>query len=71
MRYVLIVIGVILAIAAFISVIGWRLPVRHQASVEKSFRAAPAELFDLITNAGAFPDWRRDVTGAERRSEPH
>jgi uncharacterized protein YndB with AHSA1/START domain len=65
MRYVLIVIGVIIAIAGFISIVGWSLPVRHQATLERSFRATPAQLFDLITNVAAFPSWRKDVKGVE------
>ena len=48
MRYVLVGIGVIIAIVAFISIIGWSLPVRHQARVERSFRATPTQLFELL-----------------------
>jgi len=65
MRYALIVIGVIIAVVGFICIIGWSLPVRHQATVERTFRATPAQLFDLITNVTAFPSWRSEVTRVE------
>lgn len=65
MRYVLIVVGVLVAIVAVVSVVGWSLPVRHQASAEKTFRATPAQLFALLTDVTAFPTWRGEVTGTE------
>jgi uncharacterized protein YndB with AHSA1/START domain len=65
MRYVLIVVGALVGIAAVIVIIGWSLPVGHQATVEKSFRATPSQLFALINDVAAFPTWRSEVTRAE------
>lgn len=65
MRYVLIVVGSIVAIVAVVSAVGWSLPVSHRATAAKTFRASPAQLFALLTDVTAFPTWRSDVTGAE------
>jgi uncharacterized protein YndB with AHSA1/START domain len=61
MRYVLIGIGALVAIAAVIAVIGWSLPVKHRASVARVFQASPAQIFALITDVASFPSWRSDV----------
>lgn len=62
MRYVLITIGVIVGLIAVITIVGWSLPVRHQASVERTYRATPAALFTLITDVSSFPSWRRELS---------
>ena len=47
-------------------VVGWLLPDRHRASRQATFRAAPATVWELITNVEAFPSWRGDVKTVER-----
>jgi uncharacterized protein YndB with AHSA1/START domain len=65
MRYVLIVVGSIVAIVVLIAAIGWSLPVRHRASVARTYQASAASLFALITDVAAFPTWRSDVKSVE------
>lgn len=65
MRYVLIGVGVLAGVIAIIAVIGWSLPVQHRSTLERSYRASPAQLFGLITDVSAFPSWRSDVVRAE------
>ena len=65
MRYVLIAVGVIVAIVVVIAVIGWSLPVHHHASVARTYQASPTTLFGLITDVAAFPTWREDVKKVE------
>jgi uncharacterized protein YndB with AHSA1/START domain len=66
MRYVLIAIGVLAGIVLVIAIVGWSLPVRHQASAERTYRASPTALFALITDVSAFPSWRSEVTRVEQ-----
>jgi uncharacterized protein YndB with AHSA1/START domain len=61
MRYVLIGIGVLVAVAVVIAAIGWSLPVKHRASVARVFEASPAQIFALITDVASFPSWRSEV----------
>ena len=65
MRYVLIVVGSIVAIVVLIAAIGWCLPVRHRASGARTYQASAASLFALITDVAAFPTWRSDVKSVE------
>ena len=65
MRYVFIAVGVIVAIVVVIAVIGWSLPVRHHASVARTYQASPTTLFGLITDVAAFPMWRDEVKKVE------
>jgi uncharacterized protein YndB with AHSA1/START domain len=61
MRYALLVIAVIAGFVAIVAVVGWSLPVRHRASMARTYRASPAALYSLITDAASFPSWRSDV----------
>jgi uncharacterized protein YndB with AHSA1/START domain len=65
MRYVYIGIGALVAFIALVAVVGWLLPVRHRATVERTYKASPAALFALITDVGSFPSWRRELQGVE------
>lgn len=65
MRYALIAIGVVVALVLLVAVIGWTLPVRHQASQARTYKASASQLFALITDVSAFPNWRKEVTKVE------
>lgn len=65
MRYVYIGVGGLVAIVVIVTTVGWMLPVRHRASVARTYKASPAELFGLITDVGSFPGWRRELDGVE------
>jgi uncharacterized protein YndB with AHSA1/START domain len=65
MRYVYIVVGALVALVVLITVIGWVLPVRHKASVARTYRASAPALFGLITDVASFPSWRSEVTQVE------
>lgn len=51
---------VILAVVAVVAV-GWRLPVHHLSSRERTFSASPDTLFALISHPASYPRWRRGV----------
>jgi len=65
MRYVYIGIAALVALVVLIAVVGWMLPVRHRSTVERTYKATPADLFTLITDVGSFTSWRRELQGAE------
>ena len=69
MRYALIAIGVIVALVLIVVVVGWTLPERHRASMERTYNASPAALFSLITDVQSFPTWRKEVTRVELLSD--
>lgn len=65
MRYALLALAVLAGFVAVVAVIGWSLPVRHRASLARTYRATPAAMYALITDAASFPSWRRDVQRVE------
>jgi uncharacterized protein YndB with AHSA1/START domain len=65
MRYVLIAVGVLVALVLCVVLVGWALPKRHHVTVERAYVAAPAALFALISDVKAYPSWRTDVTRVE------
>jgi uncharacterized protein YndB with AHSA1/START domain len=65
MKWILIVLGVIAAIAAVVVVIGYALPVKHVAARQAHLRQSPDRVFGLITNVNDFPAWRPSVTRVE------
>ncbi len=65
MKWVLIVLGVLLALALAIIAIGYTLPLAHTARSSVVLRAAPADVWAAITDISAYPDWRDDVDAVE------
>ncbi len=65
MRYVLIVAGTLGFIVLVVLLVGWMLPVGHLATREATYRATPGQVFKLITDVKAFPQWRPSVTKVE------
>lgn len=61
-------IAIVAVAVLVVMVIGWSLPVQHQASREASFPAAPEVVYSAITDVGEFPKWRSNVDRAERVS---
>jgi len=65
MRYVYFGLASIVALVVIVAVIGWLLPVRHQATAARTYKASAPALFSLITDVSSFPTWRREVTKVE------
>src|SRR5436190_4581878 len=65
MRYVYITVGSIIALVVIVVVVGWMLPVRHRASMARTYSASAPALFSLITDVPSFPSWRRELTRVE------
>ena len=66
MKLLLIVGGLILALVVLVLVVGWLLPVKHQALQAATFSATPERVWQLITDIDSFPGWRGDVKGVTR-----
>jgi uncharacterized protein YndB with AHSA1/START domain len=66
MKWVLIVGAVLVAVAIVAVLVGWSLPVKHAASRQATFRAAPEIIWRLITDVDGFPVWRRDIKKVDR-----
>jgi uncharacterized protein YndB with AHSA1/START domain len=65
MRYVLIAIGVLVMVLLCVTLVGWRLPKHHRATMKRAYLATPSALFALINDVRAYPSWRSDLTKVE------
>jgi len=59
MKWILLVGGGLMLLAALMALIGAMLPRAHHASRRARFQQPPAAIFGVLTGP---PDWRRDVT---------
>ena len=65
MRILLMTLGVVIVAVVVVAIVGWRLPVKHTASRERTFSASPDALFALISHPASYPRWRRGVQRVE------
>jgi uncharacterized protein YndB with AHSA1/START domain len=66
MKWVLIAVAALAALAAVVALAGWSLPVAHVATRHATLAAAPDVVWKTITDVDAFPSWRTDVKTVER-----
>jgi uncharacterized protein YndB with AHSA1/START domain len=65
MKWVLAVVGVLVAAIGVIVAIGFMLPKAHVASCTARYKQAPEEVWKAITGIGQFPSWRPAVKSVE------
>ncbi|HEX4682256.1 MAG TPA: SRPBCC family protein [Gemmatimonadaceae bacterium] len=66
MKWLLIIAAVVVAVVALVVVVGALLPRDHVAARTARIPAPAAAVWDAITDVGAFPRWRKDVTRVEQ-----
>jgi uncharacterized protein YndB with AHSA1/START domain len=66
MKWILVLLGVLVAAVAIAYTVGARLPQDHLAVVRARFAAPPDSVYDAITNVDAYPKWRKDVKSVSR-----
>jgi uncharacterized protein YndB with AHSA1/START domain len=66
MKWILLVLGVLIASLILIMLIGWLLPREHVASREGRYRQPPEAIWKAITDVDAMPSWREGLKGVKR-----
>ena len=69
MRWVLIVLGVIAALAVIVVLVGFILPRAHVASGRAVFRQSPEMIWARIVDFERWPEWNSTVDRMERTSD--
>ena len=64
-RAALMVLGVLVAIVAIVTTIGYTLPQAHTASREAAFADPPDQIFAVLQDVERYPTWRSDVERVE------
>lgn len=65
MRNLAFLVVLLIAAVAIVGIVGWSLPVAHVASRGERFAAAPADVWKVVTDVGAYASWRSDITAVE------
>jgi uncharacterized protein YndB with AHSA1/START domain len=65
MRVVVLMLAVVVALGLLVVIIGYLLPVRHEATVSTTIPAAPDAVWAVLTDPASYPKWRGDVTSVE------
>lgn len=65
MRWILWIVASLIAIAGLLAVVGYFLPVNHEASRSAEFSKPPAEVFALVSDLKNYSSWWPE--GAETR----
>ena len=65
MKWVLLLLGVVVVVAAVITLIGVMLPRDHVASTTTLLNAPPDSVWEALVNVGDYPRWRPDVRSVD------
>ena len=65
MRIVLILLAVVVGLGLVVVLVGFMLPVKHEATVSAGIPAAPEAVWAVLTDPASYPKWRGDVTSVE------
>jgi len=66
MKWLLIILGVLVALAALVWLIGTTLPKDHVATLMARYNQPPEKIWEAITDAEAMPAWRKDLKSVKR-----
>jgi uncharacterized protein YndB with AHSA1/START domain len=69
MKWILIALALLVALALIVVAVGFLLPKQHVAARTARFKESPEELWRVITDVAAFPSWR-DLKSVEVVERP-
>ena len=65
MRIVAVLLAVVVGLGLIVVLVGYLLPVKHEATVTARVPATPEQVWQALTDVAAYPTWRGDVTSVE------
>ena len=65
LRKLLIALGILVALAGLVTLIGYSLPVDHTASRTASLTQPADRVYVVLTDVQSYPQWRSDVKSVE------
>ena len=65
MRIVAVLLAVVVGLGLLVVIVGYLLPVKHEATVTAHVPAEPERVWEALTDVAAYPKWRGDVTAVE------
>jgi uncharacterized protein YndB with AHSA1/START domain len=65
MQVVVLLLAVAVGIGLVVVIVGYLLPVRHEATVSATIPAAPDAVWAVLSDPASYPTWRGDVASVE------
>jgi ribosome-associated toxin RatA of RatAB toxin-antitoxin module len=65
MRFAIWTVVVVIAIAGVVVIVGWLLPVKHEASRSAQFKQSPEQLYATVSDVGDYASWFEGVSRIE------
>ncbi len=65
MKWLLYIVGGLALLIGIVAAIGAMLPKGHIAARSIRLRRSPAEIWRMLTDVGAYPSWRKDLSSVE------
>ena len=65
MRIIVLLLAVVVGLGVIVVVVGYLLPVKHEAAVSAAIPATPEAIWAALTDPASYPKWRGDVTSVE------
>jgi ribosome-associated toxin RatA of RatAB toxin-antitoxin module len=69
MKWLLRIVVSVAALAGVVAAVGWMLPVDHQASRSAEFQRPPADVYALVADVRAYPQWWPEISRVEVMAE--
>lgn len=69
MKWILIVLGILLSLIGVVLLIGYLLPEKHKATVSRTFKNPPSEVWRYIFDFGNYVDWRSGLKDVKIETE--
>jgi uncharacterized protein YndB with AHSA1/START domain len=65
MRVVVVLLAVVVGLGLLVVIVGYLLPVRHEATVSATIPATPDAVWEVLTNPVNYVQWRGEVTSVD------
>lgn len=65
MKWLLRIVGAVIVLALVIAIVGWLLPVKHEASRSAEFARTPNEVYSLVSDYKNYSAWWPDISRVE------
>ena len=65
MRWVLLIVGMLAAVLAVAAIVGWSLPMSHEAARTEHFAHSAQRVYDIVVDVPGYRNWLADRTPVE------
>ena len=71
MKWIILTAAVLVALVGSVAVVGWLLPVRHEASRSAHFNRPPEQIYAVVSDVANYASWFEGVNRIEMLESPN